>query len=141
MSRTGSRDRFSIAQGSDKSIRRLRILDPKVCRYTRCRHFILLSRLKHPYYSIFRHEGTLRDGNGMPGATEGVVSAFAAAGGNDEVVFAAGDRIAKDDFGGDDIAFKDFRLLDDLCLVDKSRRLVVRCLSGGGAAVLSWGVL
>ena len=51
----------------------------------------------------------------MTDATEGVVAAVAAAGGNDEVVFAAWDRIAKDDLGGDDVAFKDFRLLDDLC--------------------------
>ena len=60
----------------------------------------------------------LRDGDGMTNATESVVAAIAAAGGNDEVVFAAGDRIAKDDLGGDDVAFKDFRLLDDLCLVE-----------------------
>ena len=51
----------------------------------------------------------------MPDATEGVVAAIAAAGGNDEVVFAAGDRIVKNGFGGDDVAFKDFRQLDDLC--------------------------
>ena len=38
----------------------------------------------------------------MPDATEGVVAAIAATGGNDEVVFAARDRIAKDDLGGDD---------------------------------------
>ena len=52
----------------------------------------------------------------MADATEGVVAAIAAAGGNDKVVFAAWDRITKDDFGGDDVAFKDFRLLDDLAL-------------------------
>ena len=39
----------------------------------------------------------LRDGDGAANATEGVVAAIAAAGGNDKVVFAAGDRIAKDD--------------------------------------------
>ena len=38
----------------------------------------------------------------MTDATEGVVTAIAAAGGNDKVVFAAWDRIAKDDFGCDD---------------------------------------
>ena len=59
----------------------------------------------------------LRDCDGMPDATKGVVAAITTAGGNDEVVFAAWDRIAKDDFGGDDVAFKDFCLLDDLCLV------------------------
>ena len=41
----------------------------------------------------------------MADATEGIVAAIAAAGGNNEVVFAAGDRIAEDDFGGDDVAF------------------------------------
>ena len=51
----------------------------------------------------------------MADATEGVVAVITAAGGNDKVVFAAWDRIAKDDLGGDDVAFKDFRLLDDLC--------------------------
>ena len=60
----------------------------------------------------------LRDGDKVADATEGVIVAIAAAGGNDEVVFAAWDWIAKDDFGGDDVAFKDFRLLDDLCLVE-----------------------
>ena len=54
----------------------------------------------------------------MPDATEGVVAAIAATGGNDEVVFAARDWIAKDDLGGDDVAFKDFRMLDNLCLVE-----------------------
>ena len=62
----------------------------------------------------------------MSDATESVVAAIAAAGKNDKVVFAAWDRIAKDDFGGDDVAFKDFRMLDNLCLVDKSRRLIKR---------------
>ena len=57
----------------------------------------------------------LRDCDGMSDATEGVVSAIAATGGNDEVVFAAWNRIAKDDFSSDDVAFKDSRLLDDLC--------------------------
>ena len=33
----------------------------------------------------------------MPDATEGVVAAIAAAGGYDKVVFAAGDRIVKND--------------------------------------------
>ena len=41
----------------------------------------------------------------MTDSTEGIVAAIATAGGNDEVVFAAGDRIVKDDFGGDDVAF------------------------------------
>ena len=49
----------------------------------------------------------------MADAAEGVVAAVAAAGGDDEVVFAAGDRVVKDDFGGDGVAFEDFRLLDD----------------------------
>ena len=43
----------------------------------------------------------LRDGDGMADATEGVVASIAAAGGNDEVVFAARDRVVEDDFGGD----------------------------------------
>ena len=47
----------------------------------------------------------LRDGDGVTDAAEGVV----AAGGDDEVVFAARDRIAKDDFGGDEVAFKVLR--------------------------------
>ena len=41
----------------------------------------------------------LRDGNGMSNSAEGVVASIAAAGGNDEIVFAAWDRIAKDDAG------------------------------------------
>ena len=41
----------------------------------------------------------------MADAAEGVVAAIAAAGGDDEVVFAAGDWVAKDDFGGDGVAF------------------------------------
>ena len=53
----------------------------------------------------------------MADATEGVVAAVAAAGGDDEVVFAAWDRVVEDDFGGDGVAFEDFRLLDDLPLV------------------------
>ena len=54
----------------------------------------------------------------MTDATEGVVAAITAAGGNDEVVFAAWDWITKDDFGGDDVACKDFRLLNDFRLVE-----------------------
>ena len=54
----------------------------------------------------------------MVDAAEGVVAAAAAAGGDDEVVFAAWDRVAKDDFGGDGVAFEDFRPLDDLWLVE-----------------------
>ena len=54
----------------------------------------------------------------MADSAEGVVAAVAAAGGDDEVVFAAGDWVAKDDFGGDEVAFKDFCLLDDLRLVE-----------------------
>ena len=46
----------------------------------------------------------------MADATEGVVAAVATAGGDDEIVFAAGDRIAKDDFGGDWISFRAIRL-------------------------------
>ena len=60
----------------------------------------------------------LRDGDGVADATEGIVASIAAAGGNDEVVFAARDRVVKDDFGSDGVAFKDFRLLDDLRLVE-----------------------
>ena len=45
----------------------------------------------------------------MTDAAEGVVAAVAAAGGDDEVVFAAGDWIAKDDFGGDVVAFEILR--------------------------------
>ena len=41
----------------------------------------------------------------MADATEGVVAAVAATGGDDEVVFAAGDWVVKDDFGGDGVAF------------------------------------
>ena len=41
----------------------------------------------------------------MADAAEGVVAAIAAAGGDDEVVFAAGDWVATDDFGGDGVAF------------------------------------
>ena len=41
----------------------------------------------------------LRDGDGVPDATEGVVASIATAGGNNEVVFAAWDRIVKDDAG------------------------------------------
>ena len=49
----------------------------------------------------------------MTDAAEGVVAAVTAASGNDKVVFAAWDRISKDDFGDDGAAFEDFRLLDD----------------------------
>ena len=42
----------------------------------------------------------------MADAAEGVVAAVAAAGGDDEVVFAVRDRIAKDDFGDDEVAFE-----------------------------------
>ena len=52
----------------------------------------------------------LRDGDGVANATEGVVAAIAATGGNDEIVFAAGDLVVKDDFGDDGSAFEDFRL-------------------------------
>ena len=54
----------------------------------------------------------------MADATEGVVAAVAAAGGDDEVVFAARDWVAKDDFGDDGAAFENFRLLDDLRFVE-----------------------
>lgn len=54
----------------------------------------------------------------MADATEGVIPSIATAGGNNEVVFAAWDRVVKDDFGGDGVAFKDFRLLNDLRLVE-----------------------
>ena len=57
-------------------------------------------------------------------AAEGVVAAVAAAGGDDEVVFAAGDRVAEDDLGGDGVSFKDFRLLDDLRLVEAVERRI-----------------
>ena len=39
----------------------------------------------------------LRYGDGVADATEGIVTAIAAAGGDDEVVFAAGDWVAEDD--------------------------------------------
>ena len=45
----------------------------------------------------------------MADAAEGVVAAVAAAGGNDEVVFAAGDWVVEDDFGGDGVAFEVLR--------------------------------
>ena len=45
----------------------------------------------------------------MADATEGVVAAIAATGGDDEVVFAAGDRVVKDDLGGDGVAFEVLR--------------------------------
>ena len=41
----------------------------------------------------------------MYDATEGIVAAIAATGGDDEVVFAAGDWVVKDDFSGDGVAF------------------------------------
>ena len=41
----------------------------------------------------------------MTDATEGVVAAITAASGHDKVAFAAWDRIVKDNFGGDDVAF------------------------------------
>ena len=41
----------------------------------------------------------------MADAAEGVVAAVAATGGDDKVVFAAWNRIAEDDFGGDGVAF------------------------------------
>ena len=53
----------------------------------------------------------------MADATEGVVAAIAATGGDDKVVFDSGDRVVKDDLGGDGVALKDFRLLADLRLV------------------------
>ena len=40
----------------------------------------------------------LRHGDGVADATEGIVAAIAAAGGDDEVVFAAWDRVAEADF-------------------------------------------
>ena len=43
--------------------------------------------------------GGLRHGDGVTDAAEGVVAAVAAAGGHDEVVFAAWDRVVEDDFG------------------------------------------
>ena len=61
---------------------------------------------------------SLRDGDGVADATEGIVASIATAGGNDKIVFAAGDRVVKDDFGDDGSAFEDFRLLDDLRLVE-----------------------
>ena len=60
----------------------------------------------------------LRDGDGVADATEGIVASIATAGGNDKIVFAAGDRVVKDDFGRDGVAFKDFRLLDDFRFVE-----------------------
>ena len=51
----------------------------------------------------------LRYGDGVADATEGIVASIATAGGNDKIVFAAGDRVVKDDLGGDEIAFGDFR--------------------------------
>ena len=47
----------------------------------------------------------LRHGDGMADAAEGVIASIAAAGGDDEVVFAAGDWVVEDDFGGDGVAF------------------------------------
>ena len=46
----------------------------------------------------------------MADTTEGVIATIAAAGGNDEVVFTAWNRIAKDDLGSNDVAFKNFRV-------------------------------
>ena len=60
----------------------------------------------------------LRYGDGVADAAEGVVATVAASGGNDKVVFATRDWIVKDDLGGDEIAFGDFRALDDLRLVE-----------------------
>ena len=60
----------------------------------------------------------LRHGDGVADAAEGVIASIAAAGGDDEVVFAAGDWVVKDDLGGDGVAFKDFRLLNDFRLVE-----------------------
>ena len=54
----------------------------------------------------------------MADAAEGVVADVAASGGDDEVVFAAWDWVSEDDFGGDGVAFKDFRLLNDLWFVE-----------------------
>ena len=48
----------------------------------------------------------LRYGDGMADATEGVVAAVAAAGGDDEVLFAAGDWVVEDDFCGDGVVFE-----------------------------------
>ena len=42
----------------------------------------------------------------MADAAEGVVAAIAAAGGEDEVVFAVRDWVVKDDFCGDGVAFE-----------------------------------
>ena len=41
----------------------------------------------------------LRDCDGMADATEGIVASIATASGNDKVVFAAWDRVVKDDAG------------------------------------------
>ena len=51
----------------------------------------------------------LRGGDGVADVAEGVVAAVAAAGGDDEVVFAARDWIVEDDFGGDGVAFEVLR--------------------------------
>ena len=56
-----------------------------------------------------RGEDDLRHGVGVADAAEGVVASVAAAGGDDEVVFAAGDWVVKDDFGGDGVAFEVLR--------------------------------
>ena len=54
----------------------------------------------------------------MADAAEGVVAVIVAAGGDNEIVFAAWDWVVEDDFGGNGVAFEDFRLLDDLWLVE-----------------------
>ena len=51
----------------------------------------------------------LRGGDGVTDATEGVVAAVTAAGGDDEVVFAAGDWVVEYDSGGDGVAFEVLR--------------------------------
>ena len=47
----------------------------------------------------------------MADAAEGVIASIAAAGGDDEVVFAARNRIVKDDFGGEPFFLKLHSLL------------------------------
>ena len=47
----------------------------------------------------------------MADAAEGVIASIAAAGGDDEVVFAAGDWVAKDDFASEPFSLKLHSLL------------------------------
>ena len=55
-------------------------------------------RLSMENIAVSSNPRGLRHGDGVADATEGVVAAIAAAGGDDEVVFAAGYWITKDDF-------------------------------------------